>query len=95
MEIREIAEKKIVEKLINKISPTAIAKEDLIQDIYLSLLLKEDKIKEISENEIKYYITKVILNNIKSVTSPYYHTYVKWELLKQECKEEKEDGEED
>ena len=93
MEIREIAEKRIVEKLINKISPTAIAKEDLVQDIYLSLLNNSEKVKNIPNDEIKYYITRIILNNIKSVNSPYYKLYVKYDLLKQELLNEIEDEE--
>lgn len=93
MGIKEIAENRIVEKLINKISPTAIAKEDLIQDIYLSLLNNSDKIDNIPNDEIKYYITKIILNNIKSVNSPYYKLYVKYDLLKQELLNEIEDEE--
>lgn len=93
MEIREIAENKIVEKLINKISPTAIAKEDLVQDIYLSLLTNSEKVESIPNDEIKYYITKIILNNIKSVNSPYYRLYVRYDLLKQELLNEIEDEE--
>lgn len=93
MEIREIAENKIVEKLLNKISPTAIAKEDLVQDIYLSLLTNSEKVESIPNDEIKYYITKIILNNIKSVNSPYYKLYVKYDLLKQELLNEIEDEE--
>lgn len=93
MEIREIAENKIVEKLINKISPTAIAKEDLVQDIYLSLLTNSEKVESIPNDEIKYYITKIILNNIKSVNSPYYRLYVRYNLLKQELLNEVEDEE--
>ena len=93
MGIKEIAENRIVEKLINKISPTAIAKEDLIQDIYLSLLNNSDKIDNIPNDEIKYYITKIILNNIKSVNSPYYRLYVRYNLLKQELLNEIEDEE--
>lgn len=93
MGIKEIAENRIVEKLINKISPTAISKEDLIQDIYLSLLNNSDKIDNIPNDEIKYYITKIILNNIKSVNSPYYRLYVKYDLLKQELLNDIEDEE--
>lgn len=93
MEIREIAENKIVEKLINKISPTAIAKEDLVQDIYISLLTNSEKVESIPNDEIKYYITKIILNNIKSVNSPYYRLYVRYDLLKQELLNEIEDEE--
>ena len=93
MEIREIAENRIVEKLINRISPTAIAKEDLIQDIYLSLLNNKEKVENISNDEIKYYITRIILNNIKSVNSPYYRLYVRYNLLKQELLNEIEDEE--
>jgi len=93
MEIREIAENKIVEKLINKISPTAIAKEDLVQDIYLSLLTNSEKVESIPNDEIKFYITRIILNNIKSVNSPYYRLYVRYNLLKQELLNEIEDEE--
>lgn len=75
--INELANNKIVENIIFNITHTHIA--DLAQDVYLTLLEKnEELITSLYEkNELNYFITKIILNNLFSTTSPYYYNYKK------------------
>lgn len=48
--------------------------QDLVQEIYLSLLEKEeDRIVELYKtNNIRYFITRMVTNNIHSKNSPWY-----------------------
>ena len=77
-----LGKNRVVEKIIEKITSSG-AKDpdslpDLAQDVYLSLL--EDKnLEEVyndGENHVRYYITRILLNNICSSTSRYYRTYI-------------------
>ena len=51
--------------------------EDLEQDIYIALLEKDEHIiKSLYEcDELKYYIARMVTNNLLSTTSPYYYKY--------------------
>lgn len=53
--------------------------KDLGQDIYISLMEKEpSKIEELySKNQLKFFITRMVTNNIFSKNSPYYQTFKK------------------
>lgn len=50
---------------------------DLSQEIYLDLLQKnEDKIVKLYEsNQMRYFITRMIINNLHSTNSPYWCKY--------------------
>lgn len=73
--VNELARKKIVEKLISK--KTTENLNDLAQDIYLDLLEKPDeKIVELyNNNELIYFISAMIRNQVFSSTSTYYRQY--------------------
>lgn len=53
-------------------------KEDFIQDLYIILSQTNPSklIKLLTGNTIRFFISKVILNNIKSNTSKYYKNYI-------------------
>lgn len=55
--------------------------DDLIQDIYLSLLQKNEEliIDLYNKKELKYFILIMLRNNILSKNSPFYSHYIKWE----------------
>ena len=80
--VNELARNKEVEKIIDKITdgrsvddPSAL--DDLTQDIYVSLLDKGDKLIEVYEQgHILFYLTRMVMNNIISSSSPYYRTYL-------------------
>jgi hypothetical protein len=95
MQIEKIAKKKLVEKCINRISPSTPHKDDLIQEIYLILCLKWEAIEAIPDNEISYYISRIVCNQVKSNTSPYYYKYIKWDLNKTTLEVEGIEDEED
>lgn len=47
---------------------------DLVQEIYLDLLQKDDEkiVKLYQSNQIRYFITRIVINNIHSKNSPYW-----------------------
>lgn len=81
--IKELAEEKVVEDIIRnmKISVNEDKEnlEDLAQDIYMDLMEKDaEKIEGLYErNELRYYISRIVVNNIHSKNSPYYVKYKK------------------
>lgn len=88
-----MTKKEIVEKLakdgkikeaINNIAKDSRDKDliDLEQDIYIQLLEKDDETIEglYDKGQLMWYVTRIVLNNINSKTSPYYYTYKKDKL---------------
>ena len=62
-----------------QVDPSAL--EDLHQDLCLSLL-ENPKLPALYEKgEHRYYITRMVLNNIISSDSPYYRHYLKFRHL--------------
>ena len=56
---------------------------DLSQDLYLDLMEKGDKVVEMfGDGSIRYFISRMAVNNIKSVKSPYYMKYGRWKKLR-------------
>jgi hypothetical protein len=86
--VENLAKAQVVEKMIEKITSTG-AKDpdslpDLAQDVYLSLL-QDGNLQGVyadGENHLRYYITRILMNNICSSTSRYYRTYI-WPRTKQ------------
>jgi len=60
--------------------------DDLVQDIYIELFLKDNELIEKLENdnEIDYFLTKIIRNNLYSKTSPFYYKYNKFRKITDE-----------
>lgn len=75
--IRLLAASAIVETICQNIGGKDEDLKDLSQDIYLDLLEKDNSlINELwDNNQIKFFISKMALNNIYSKTSPYYKIY--------------------
>lgn len=82
--INKIATDQLVEKIVFKLIASSKNRfdlpADLVQDIYLMLLEKDDTIIEnlYYKKEIGYYILGVAKNQIFSNTSPYYYKYIKF-----------------
>ena len=70
---------KIVFKLLSSSKNPFDCPEDLIQEIYLLLLEKGDKlIVDLYERgELAYYLLRVVRNQLLSKNSSYYYTYIK------------------
>lgn len=78
--VKIIGEQRMVEEIISSIAGNNDSDlQDLAQDIYFSILAKdEDKIVKMYETkQLRFYVTRMCLNNIISKTSPYYVNYKK------------------
>lgn len=89
--LESIAKEQMVEKIIkNCATAMTINNEDLAQDIYVCLL-NDDKVERLySEGKLKFYVTRLVLNNLFSKTSRFYYHYIKWDNNKQEIKDKRE-----
>ena len=88
--IDEISKDKVVEEIVYNIgSKDDEDLKDLIQDIYINLLEKEDNLIEnlYSTNQLKFYIIRMVVNNIHSKNSPYYTKYKKDKINKVKIEE--------
>ena len=78
-----IAKEHLVERIVNKLLSSSKnpfdCPEDLIQDVYLLLLEKGDKlIVDLYERgELAYYLLRIVRNQLLSVNSSYYYKYIK------------------
>ena len=81
--INIIAREHLVEKIVNKLLSSSKnpfdCPEDLIQDIYLLLLQKDDDliVNLYNKDEIGFYLLKIARNQLLSKNSPYYTKYIK------------------
>lgn len=88
--IDEISKDKVVEEIVYNIGDRGDEDlKDLIQDIYINLLEKEDSLIETlyNTNQLKFYIVKMVVNNIHSKNSPYYTKYKKDKINKVKIEE--------
>lgn len=78
--VEQLAKDKVVEGIARnlKVPPDEI--DDLAQEVYLILLeYDQGKLRKIYvNNEINYFITKVLMNQYFSKTSKYHYTYRKY-----------------
>ena len=78
-----IAKEHLVDRIVNKLLSSSKnpfdCPEDLIQDIYLLLLQKDDDliVNLYNKGEIGYYLLRVVRNQLLSKNSPYYTKYIK------------------
>ena len=79
-----IARDHLVEKIVFKLLPASKNRfdcpDDLVQDIYVLLLEKDDKliIDLYNKGELGFYLLKVARNQLLSANSPYYTKYIKF-----------------
>ena len=88
--IDEISKDKVVEEIAYNIGDRGDEDlKDLIQDIYINLLEKEDNLIETlyNTNQLKFYIIRMVVNNIHSKNSPYYTKYKKDKINKVKIEE--------
>ena len=77
---REHLVDRIVTKLLSSSKNPFDCPEDLIQDVYLLLIEKDDKfIVDLYEREeLAYYLLRVVRNQLLSKNSSYYYKYIKF-----------------
>lgn len=80
-----IAREHLVDRIVNKLLSSSKnpfdCPDDLVQEIYLLLLQKdEDLIVNLyNKGELGYYILKVARNQLLSTNSPYYQKYIRFQ----------------
>ena len=81
--INIIAREHLVEKIVNKLLSSSKnpfdCPEDLIQDLYLILLNSDENliVTLYNKGELGFYLLKIARNQLLSVNSKYYYTYIK------------------
>ena len=81
--IETLAKERTVETIIENVAKKPIGQDinlqDLSQDIYLSLMEKPaEKIQDMWDNGgLRFFITRMVINNLKSKNSRYYYNYIK------------------
>ena len=55
--------------------------DDLVQDVLIELLNQEKIVGLYLKGELKYYVVRVIRNNLQSCTSRFYYRYRRFSLL--------------
>ena len=80
-----IAKEHLVERIVNKLLSSSKnpfdCSEDLIQDLYLILLQKDDDliVNLYNKDEIGFYLLKIARNQLLSKNSPYYTKYIRFQ----------------
>ena len=80
-----IAREHLVERIVNKLLSSSKnpfdCSEDLIQEIYLLLLQKNDDliVNLYNKDEIGFYLLKIARNQLLSKNSPYYQKYIRFQ----------------
>lgn len=78
--LEQLAKDKVVENLCKNIGVSSNYIDDLVQEVYLIMLeYDREKLKQIYEKgEINYWLTRIIMNQYCSNTSPFYKKYRKY-----------------
>ena len=99
--INIIAREHLVERIVNKLLSSSKnpfdCPEDLIQDVYLLLLEKDDKliIDLYNKGELGFYLLRIAKNQLLSANSPYYYKYIKFRAQSDDISEAAHIPEED
>ena len=90
--IEELAKNREIEKIISRINPSNDdTLNDLSQMLYEDLLMKDDdKIIQLYENDqLNFFITRMVLNSINSKTSRYYYMFARHNNICEELSDER------
>lgn len=81
--VDNISREHLVDRIVNKLLSSSKnpfdCPQDLIQDIYLILLNSDENliVSLYNKGELGFYILRVARNQLLSVNSKYYYTYIK------------------
>ena len=78
-----VAKEGWVEECIKTVSGGVWRSEynDLVQDVLVELLDQEKIVSLYQRNQLKYYIMRIVRNNLQSSTSRFYYRYRRFSLL--------------
>lgn len=94
--ISELAKEKAVETMCINMGVEQSYFDDLVQEIYLIILEYDDNkiIKMYEQNQIKFFITRIIKNQYFSKNSPFYKKYKMYDQRQDNNKEIEIEGDE-
>ena len=80
-----VAKEGWVEECIKTVSGGVWRSEysDLAQDVLIELLNQEKIVGLYQRNQLRYYVMRIVRNNIQSNTSRFYYRYRRFSLLNQ------------
>ena len=80
--VEEIARSKLIQECIKVVTGGVWRSEydDLVQDILIELLDQEKIVDLYKKNQLKFYIMRVVRNNIQSATSRFFYKYRRFSL---------------
>ena len=84
--VEEIARTKLIQECILIVTGGVWRSEfdDLAQDLLVEFLNQGKKIVDLyKKGELKYYVVRVVRNNLQSCTSRFYYRYRRFSLLNQ------------
>ena len=81
--VEEIARSKLIQECILMVTGGVWRSEydDLVQDILIELLNQTKIVDLYKKGELKYFIMRIIRNNIQSNTSRFFYRYRRFSLL--------------
>lgn len=95
--IRMIAEKNMLRDIITNVAKNNKDEDlkDLEQDLYLELMEKDDELIDFLYNndQLNYYMTRMVMNNINSKTSRFYYIYKKNKNISTQIEDAPDKGE--
>ena len=81
--VEEIARSKLIQECILIVTGGVWRSEydDLVQDVLIELLNQEKIVGLYLKGELKYYVVRVVRNNLQSCTSRFFYRYRRFSLL--------------
>ena len=81
--VEEIARSKLIQECILIVRGGVWRSEydDLVQDVLIELLNQEKIVGLYLKGELKYYVVRVVRNNLQSCTSRFFYRYRRFSLL--------------
>ena len=81
--VEYIARTKLIQECIKVVTGGVWRSEydDLVQDILMELLDQEKVVSLFQKNQLRYYVMRIVRNNIQSNTSRFFYRYRRFSLL--------------
>lgn len=90
--IEELAKNKVIETIINNVAQSQDdTLNDLAQMLYEDLLMKDDEkiIQLYKDEQLQFFITRMVINSINSKTSRFYYMFARHNNICEELKDER------
>ncbi len=83
--VEEIARSKLIQECILIVTGGVWRSEydDLVQDTLIEFLSQEKIVELYQRGQLKFYIMRIVRNNLQSCTSRFYYRYRRFSLLNQ------------